>query len=124
METSVEDGLKSDEFFLPVEDGLAAPVKDGLAAPVDGVLKIPFSELKIAYTRHLFLSEVIIKDVSLYILSILFQYKKQTAFINYNQLLYVNNNENKIKCKLLLLELEDRFINAVVSYRIGYCYED
>jgi TPR repeat protein len=88
-------------------------------------LKIPFTELQVAYTRHLLLKEVIIKDVSLYILSILFEYKKQIAYINYEQLLLVDNYDEHMKyCLDLLLKVEDRFINAAMLYRIGNCSDD
>ena len=85
-------------------------------------LKLLFSELQPLYMRHLLLKELTINDVSLYILSLLFQYKKRQAFDCYK--ISVNRDKKHMKeCLLLLLELEDRFINAIVSYRIGYCYD-
>jgi TPR repeat protein len=84
-------------------------------------LKLPLSELKILYTRHLILKELLIDELSLYILSLCFLYKKQSAFDVYRR--YSNDKEN-IKNILPFLEsLEDRFINGTVSYRIGYCHE-
>lgn len=77
-------------------------------------LKIPFSELKELYTRHLLLKEVILVELSLYILSLSFLSKKEKAFI-----LYEEEKENAFT---LLNKLEDRFINGVVSYRLGYCH--
>lgn len=98
---------------------LSASVED------ESVLKIPFNELQLLYTRHLLLKEVIIKDISLYILSILFEYKKQIAYINYEKLLFVDNYDEHMKyCLDLLLKVEDRFINAVMLYRIGHCSYD
>ncbi len=79
------------------------------------MLKLP--ELKILYTKHLILKELLIKDVSLYIFSVCFLYRKQVAFEFYQK--------QDFKNALPLLEsLEDRFINGIVSYRIGYCYDN
>jgi len=86
------------------------------------MLQLPCLELHTLYTRHLLLKELTINDVSLYILSLLFQYKKQEAFDVYFQ---NDDNEHMIKKALpLLLELEDRFINGIVLYRIAYCLDD
>jgi TPR repeat protein len=82
-------------------------------------LGLPFSELQILYTRHLILKEFLVTDVSLYILSLLFQYKKQQAFNVYNQ-----DNKNQHKSLLYLEVLEDRFVNGEVLYRIAYCKND
>lgn len=105
---------------------ITASVENVLSTIQDeSVLKIPFNELQLSYTRHLLLKEVIITDVSLYILSILFEYKKQIAYINYDQLLFVDNfGEHMQHCLELLLKVEDRFINAVMLYRIGHCSDD
>lgn len=86
--------------------------------------KLPLSELYPLYTRHLLLKELVINDVSLYILSLLLLYKKQIALNHCEQLVYSENiKEAKQQCLSLLLELEDRFVNAVVSYKIGYCMD-
>jgi len=82
-------------------------------------LKLSFSELQPLYTRHLLLKELTINDVSLYILSLLFQYKKQQAFIAYKKIPFINNKEYIKECLVLLLALEDRFINAIVSIELG-----
>lgn len=55
------------------------------------------------------LLEVILVELSLYILSLSFLSKKEKAFI-----LYEEEKENAFT---LLNKLEDRFINGVVSYR-------
>jgi len=78
------------------------------------MLKLPLLELKILYTKHLILKELLIKDVSLYILSVCFLYRKQVAFEIYK----TQNFKNALP---LLKCLEDRFINGIVAYRIGYC---
>jgi TPR repeat protein len=57
------------------------------------------------------LKELLIKDVSLYILFLCFLNRKRLAF----------NFLEKDKALPLLESLEDRYINGVVSYRIGYC---
>jgi TPR repeat protein len=80
------------------------------------MLKLPLPELQILYTKHLILKELLIKDVSLYIFSVCFLYRKQVAFEIYQK--------QDFKNALPLLEsLEDRFINGIVSYRLGYCYD-
>jgi tetratricopeptide (TPR) repeat protein len=85
-------------------------------------LGLPFLELQELYTRHLILTELVVADVSLYILSLLFQYKKQQAFDVYDKYQYIKIN---IACVLPLLEvLEDRFINGIVLYRIAYCHQN
>lgn len=81
------------------------------------MLKLPLPELKTLYNKHLILKELLIKDVSLYILSVCFLYRKQVAFEIYK-------NQNCKNALSLLLSLEDRFINGVVSYRIGYCSDN
>ncbi len=81
------------------------------------MLKLPLEELKILYTKHLILKEFLINDVSLYILSLCFLYRKQIAFDLYN-------NKDHKKALPLLESLEDRYINGIVAYRIGYCHEN
>lgn len=76
------------------------------------MLKLP--EIKTLYTKHLILKELIIKDISLYIFSLCFLYRKRLAFDLYQK----QNFKNALP---LLESLEDRFINGIVSYRIGYC---
>ena len=78
------------------------------------MLKLPLSEVKILYNKHLILKELLIKDVSLYIFSICFLYRKQLAFDFYQK-------QDFKKALTLLKSLEDRFINGIVSYRIGFC---
>ena len=52
----------------------------------------------------------------MYIFSVCFLYRKQVAFEIYQK--------QDFKDALPLLEsLEDRFINGIVSYRLGYCYD-
>lgn len=79
-------------------------------------LGIPFLELQALYTRHLILKEFLIEDVSLYILSLLFQYKKQQAFDVYDN--------NQIDSLPFLEALEDRYINGIVLYRIALRQND
>ena len=81
------------------------------------MLKLPSVELQILYTKHIILKELLIKDVSLYILSVSFLYRKQLAFDFYDL-------DETDKALPLLESLEDRFINGVVSYRIGYCSDN
>jgi len=84
-------------------------------------LNLPLSELKVLYTRHLILKELLINDLSLYILSLCFLYRKQYVFDLYRR---YSNDKRNVKDVLPFLEsLEDRFINGIVSYRIGYCHE-
>ena len=62
------------------------------------------------YNKHLILKELLINDVSLYILSLCFLHRKRLAF----------GFEEKDKALPLLESLEDRYINGIVAYRIGY----
>lgn len=86
-------------------------------------LNLPLPELKILYTKHLILKELLIEELSLYILSLCFLHRKQNAFSIYlNCSPYSHDKEEYKKNAMpLLLSLEDRFINGIVSYRIGYC---
>lgn len=79
-------------------------------------LNLPLPELKILYTKHLILKELLINELSLYILSLCFLYRKQYAFN-----IYINCPREE-KALPFLESLEDRFINGIVSYRIGFCY--
>jgi TPR repeat protein len=79
-------------------------------------LGLPFSELQELYTRHLILTDFLVIDVSLYILSLLFQYKKQQAFDIYDNA--------EIDSLPFLEALEDRFINGIVLYRIALRQHD
>lgn len=80
-------------------------------------LKIPAAELRENYLKHLALCEVTLSDVSLYIMSIIFFLKKEIAFENYEKL------EKNLSLPQLLA-LPDRFINGIMSYRLGYVYGD
>lgn len=82
-------------------------------------LRLPALELKLLYTRHLLLETVLLKELSLYILSISLVERKQKAFIFYEQ-----NADKSSECLLLLESLEDRFVNGIVSYRIGFCLQN
>lgn len=77
-------------------------------------LNLPLLELKILYNKHLILKELLIKDTSLYILSLCFLHRKKLAFDFYFL-------EEKDKALRLLESLEDRYINGIVAYRLGYC---
>jgi len=77
-------------------------------------LKIPFVEVKELYTRHLLLKEVILVELSLHILSLSFLNKREKAYA-----LYEEEKDNAFN---LLNSLEDRFINGVISYRLGFCH--
>ncbi len=79
------------------------------------MLHLPLLELKILYTKHLILKELLINDVSLYILSLCFLHRKRLAF---------DFLEEKDKALPLLESLEDRYINGIVAYIIGYCSDN
>lgn len=86
-------------------------------------LKLPLEELKILYTRHLLLKELFPQELSLLILSLCFIYRKQNAFDIYLKYSY-DQKECEKNVLPLLQSLEDRFINGIVSYKIGYCGAD
>jgi TPR repeat protein len=82
---------------------------------LDSRLKLPPDELSYHTQKLLCLLECTTNlDVSLYILSLCFFHRKQLAFNFYEK--------EKTVAFTLLTKLEDRFINGVVSYRIGYIY--
>lgn len=85
-------------------------------------LNLPLSELKILYTKHLILKELLIDELSLYILSLCFLHRKQYAFNVYISCSGSSEEEYRKKVLPFLESLEDRFVNGIVSYRIGYCY--
>ena len=90
-------------------------------------LGLPFSELQELYTRHLILKEFLIADVSLYILSLLFQYKKQQAFDVYdnNQIELegirrkLSTKAEKYSCWCILLIDEARIEAKIIHKGMG-----
>lgn len=75
-------------------------------------LSLPTQEFENLYTKHLLLKKLLNNDVSLYILSICFLRRKSIALTLYNH--------DSLKAWSLLIALEDRFINGVLAYKIGY----
>ncbi len=87
-------------------------------------LHLKLQELKTLYTSHLLLKEITLPELSLTILSLGFLVKKQYAFE-----LYEKNANDKLldvteSLIALFLALEDRYINSIVSYRIGFLSND
>ncbi len=69
-------------------------------------LELPEIEFKQLYTSYLLMKELLITDITLFIFSLSFLYKKQQAFNNEIDFSY-------LKC------LEDRFINGIVLYHLA-----
>lgn len=72
-------------------------------------LNLPDLEFNDLYKRHLLLSEVLIVDISLYILSICFIRRK----------IIVSTLKNETEKISILNSLEDRFINGIVACKIA-----
>lgn len=75
-------------------------------------LCLPTLEFEDLYIKHLLLKELLNSDVSLYLLSICFIRRKTIACIAF---------ERGYKVVMpLLVDLEDRFINGLIAYKIAH----
>lgn len=83
-------------------------------------LYLELSELKPLYTPHLLFKQIILTEISLMVCSFVFLINKKYVYDGYEK----DADANKQILLPLFLELEDRYINPVVSYRIGYLSED
>ena len=93
-------------------------------AMVESRLKLSFKELEELYIPHMLLKTIIPSDVSLMILSIGFSYFKEKAFDVYE--VYKDKRDRSLMKNAypLLVRLASRFIDASVSYRIGWSCKD
>ena len=97
---------------------------EGESAMIGSRLKLSFKELKELYVPYLLLKEIIQSDVSRLIISTGFSYVKENAFDVYEANKDKKDHSLMNNAYPLLVRIASRFIDASVSFRIGWSCKD